>query len=550
MSNKPFVYQDPFPLKKNDTEYYLLSSDYVSVAEFAGQEVLKVDPQALTLLAQHAFHDASFMLRPAHQQQVADILNDPEASENDKYVALQFLRNSDIAAKGVLPTCQDTGTAIITGKKGQRVWTGGGDEAALAQGVYNTYIQDNLRYSQNAPLDMYREVNTGTNLPAQIDLYATDGEEYKFLCIAKGGGSANKTYLYQETKALITPAKLKNYLVEKMRTLGTAACPPYHIAFVIGGTSAESTLKTVKLASTKYYDGLPTEGNEHGQAFRDIQLEQELLVEAQNLGLGAQFGGKYFAHDIRVIRLPRHGGSCPIAMALSCSADRNIKAKINKHGIWLEKLEHNPGKFIPDSQRIENGAQTVQLDLNRPLRDILHDLSALPVGTRLSLSGPIVVARDIAHAQIKARLDNGEPMPEYMRKHIVYYAGPAKTPNNLACGSLGPTTGGRMDGYVDAFQAAGGSLIMLSKGNRSQQVTEACHKHGGFYLGSIGGPAAVLAQQSIKSLECVAYPELGMEAIWKIEVEDFPAFILVDDKGNDFFQQIQNKQCAGCKQHG
>ena len=545
MSNKPFVYQDPFPLKKDDTEYYLLSSDYVSVAEFAGQEVLKVEPQALTLLAQHAFHDASFMLRPAHQQQVADILNDPEASDNDKYVALQFLRNSDIAAKGVLPTCQDTGTAIITGKKGQRVWTGGGDEAALAQGVYNTYIQDNLRYSQNAPLDMYKEVNTGTNLPAQIDLYATDGEEYKFLCIAKGG-SANKTYLYQETKALITPAKLKNYLVEKMRTLGTAACPPYHIAFVIGGTSAESTLKTVKLASTKYYDGLPTEGNEHGQAFRDIQLENELLLEAQNLGLGAQFGGKYFAHDIRVIRLPRHGASCPVGMGVSCSADRNIKAKINREGIWIEKLESNPGKYIPEHLRQAGEGEAVKVNLNQPMSDILALLSQYPVSTRLSLSGTIIVARDIAHARLKELIDNGEELPQYVKDHPIYYAGPAKTPDGYASGSLGPTTAGRMDSYVDLLQAHGASKIMLAKGNRSQQVTDACHKHGGFYLGSIGGPAAVLAQQSIRSLECVAWPELGMEAIWKIEVEDFPAFILVDDKGNDFFQQIQSSQCARC----
>ncbi|MND15624.1 Fumarate hydratase class I, aerobic [compost metagenome] len=546
MSNKPFVYQDPFPLKKDDTEYYLLSSDYVSVSEFAGQEVLKVEPQALTLLAQHAFHDASFMLRPAHQQQVADILSDPEASENDKYVALQFLRNSEIAAKGILPTCQDTGTAIITGKKGQRVWTGGGDEAALAQGVYNTYIQDNLRYSQNAALDMYKEVNTGTNLPAQIDLYATDGEEYKFLCIAKGGGSANKTYLYQETKALITPAKLKDYLVEKMRTLGTAACPPYHIAFVIGGTSAESTLKTVKLASTHYYDGLPTEGNEHGQAFRDVQLEQELLLAAQELGLGAQFGGKYFAHDIRVVRLPRHGASCPIGMGVSCSADRNIKAKINRHGIWIEKLESNPGKYIPQALRQQGEGKVVNIDLNQPMSDILGQLSAHPVSTRLSLSGTIIVARDIAHAKLKELLDNGEALPQYVKDHPIYYAGPAKTPDGYASGSLGPTTAGRMDSYVDLLQSHGASMVMLAKGNRSQQVTDACHKHGGFYLGSIGGPAAVLAQQSIKSLECVAWPELGMEAIWKIEVEDFPAFILVDDKGNDFFQQIQTSQCTRC----
>ncbi|HAS0867277.1 TPA: fumarate hydratase [Enterobacter hormaechei subsp. oharae] len=548
MSNKPFIYQTPFPLAHDDTEYYLLTKEHVSVAEFDGQEVLKVEPEALTLLAQQAFHDAAFMLRTSHQKQVAAILSDPEASENDKYVALQFLRNSEIAAKGVLPTCQDTGTAIIMGKKGQRVWTGGGDEAALSQGVYNTYIEDNLRYSQNAALDMYKEVNTGTNLPAQIDLYSVDGDEYKFLCMAKGGGSANKTYLYQETKALITPAKLKNYLVEKMRTLGTAACPPYHIAFVIGGTSAEATLKTVKLASARYYDGLPTEGNAHGQAFRDVQLEQELLQEAQNLGLGAQFGGKYFAHDIRVIRLPRHGASCPIGMGVSCSADCNIKAKINREGIWIEKLEHNPGQYIPESLRQQGEGDVVSIDLNKPMPDILAQLSSHPVSTRLSLSGTIIVARDIAHAKLKELLDNGEELPQYVKDHPIYYAGPAKTPEGYASGSLGPTTAGRMDSYVDLLQSHGASMIMLAKGNRSQQVTDACHKHGGFYLGSIGGPAAVLAQNSIKSLECVAYPELGMEAIWKIEVENFPAFILVDDKGNDFFQQIQNKQCKGCSQ--
>ncbi|HHV0248807.1 TPA: fumarate hydratase [Escherichia coli] len=494
MSNKPFHYQAPFPLKKDDTEYYLLTSEHVSVSEFEGQEILKVAPEALTLLARQAFHDASFMLRPAHQQQVADILRDPEASENDKYVALQFLRNSDIAAKGVLPTCQDT----------------------------------------------------GTNLPAQIDLYAVDGDEYKFLCIAKGGGSANKTYLYQETKALLTPGKLKNYLVEKMRTLGTAACPPYHIAFVIGGTSAETNLKTVKLASAKYYDELPTEGNEHGQAFRDVELEKELLIEAQNLGLGAQFGGKYFAHDIRVIRLPRHGASCPVGMGVSCSADRNIKAKINRQGIWIEKLEHNPGKYIPEELRKAGEGEAVRVDLNRPMKEILAQLSQYPVSTRLSLNGTIIVGRDIAHAKLKERMDNGEGLPQYIKDHPIYYAGPAKTPEGYASGSLGPTTAGRMDSYVDQLQAQGGSMIMLAKGNRSQQVTDACKKHGGFYLGSIGGPAAVLAQGSIKSLECVEYPELGMEAIWKIEVEDFPAFILVDDKGNDFFQQIQLTQCTRC----
>ncbi|WP_449550262.1 class I fumarate hydratase FumA [Lelliottia amnigena] len=548
MSNKPFYYQNPFPLDHDDTDYYLLTKEHVSVADFAGQEILKVDPEALTLLAQQAFHDAAFMLRPSHQKQVAAILHDPDASENDKYVALQFLRNSEIAAKGVLPTCQDTGTAIIMGKKGQHVWTGGGDDAALSQGVYNTYIEDNLRYSQNAALDMYKEVNTGTNLPAQIDLYSVDGDEYKFLCMAKGGGSANKTYLYQETKALITPAKLKNYLVEKMRSLGTAACPPYHIAFVIGGTSAESTLKTVKLASTRYYDGLPTEGNEHGQAFRDVQLEQALLQEAQNLGLGAQFGGKYFAHDIRVIRLPRHGASCPVGMGVSCSADRNIKAKINRDGIWIEKLEHNPAQYIPESLREQGEGDVVSINLNSSMEEILAQLSAHPVSTRLSLNGTIIVARDMAHAKLKELLDNGEELPQYVKDHPIYYAGPAKTPEGYASGSLGPTTAGRMDSYVDLLQSHGASMVMLAKGNRSQQVTDACHTHGGFYLGSIGGPAAVLAQNSIKNLECVAYPELGMEAIWKIEVENFPAFILVDDKGNDFFQQIQNKQCAGCSQ--
>ncbi|RLM22631.1 fumarate hydratase [Brenneria alni] len=546
MSNKPFYYQDPFPLSKDDTEYRLLSSDFVSVTQFEGQDILKIEPEALTLLAQQAFHDASFMLRPAHQQQVADIIHDPEASENDKYVALQFLRNSEIAAKGILPTCQDTGTAIIVGKKGQRVWTGANDAEALSRGVYNTFTEDNLRYSQNAPLDMYKEVNTGTNLPAQIDLYSTEGEDYKFLFVSKGGGSANKTYLYQETKALLTPEKLKSFLIEKMRSLGTAACPPYHIAFVIGGTSAETTLKTVKLASTKYYDELPTEGNAHGQAFRDIALEQEILEATHELGLGAQFGGKYFAHDVRIIRLPRHGASCPVGMGVSCSADRNIKGKINRQGIWLEQLEHNPGKYIPEHLREAGEGEAVKIDLNRPMSDILKELSQYPVSTRLSLTGTIIVGRDIAHAKMKERLDNGEGLPQYIKDHPIYYAGPAKTPAGYASGSLGPTTAGRMDSYVDLLQANGGSMIMLAKGNRSQQVTDACHKHGGFYLGSIGGPAAILAQNSIKSLTCVEYPELGMEAIWKIEVEDFPAFILVDDKGNDFYQMIQTAKCTQC----
>jgi fumarate hydratase class I len=493
-------------------------------------------------MAQHAFRDVEFLLRPEHQAQVAKILTDPDASDNDQYVALAFLRNSEISAKGVLPFCQDTGTAIIMGKKGQQVWTDGNDEEALSRGVYNTFVNENLRYSQNAALNMYDEVNTCTNQPAQIDLYTTQGNEYKFLCIAKGGGSANKTALYQETKALLTPETLEAYLVDKMKSLGTAACPPYHIAFVIGGTSAESNLKTVKLASTKYYDNLPTEGNEYGQAFRDIELEEKLKKASEALGLGAQFGGKYFAHDIRVIRLPRHGASCPLGMGVSCSADRNIKAKINKDGIWIEKMEDNPTRLIPESMRKAGEGGGVKIDLNRPMKEILEELSKYPVSTRLSLNGTIIVGRDIAHAKLKERIDRGEGLPQYIKDHPIYYAGPAKTPKGYACGSMGPTTAGRMDSYVDLFQSHGGSMIMLAKGNRSQQVTDACHKHGGFYLGSIGGPAAILAQNSIKSLECVEYPELGMEAIWKIEVEDFPAFILVDDKGNDFFKVVTEKK--------
>lgn len=544
MATPSFKYQETFPLEKDITEYYLLSKDHVSTANFEGQEILKVQPEALTLLAQHAFHDVEFLLRPEHQEQVAKILSDPDASDNDKFVALTFLRNSEISAKGVLPFCQDTGTAIIMGKKGQNVWTGGNDEEALSKGVYNTFTEDNLRYSQNAPLDMYNEVNTGTNLPAQIDLYAVNGNEYKFLFVAKGGGSANKTYLYQETKALLTPEKLEPFLIEKMKSLGTAACPPYHIAFVIGGTSAETNLKTVKLASTKYYDGLPTSGNEGGRAFRDLEMETKLLKAAQELGLGAQFGGKFFAHDIRVVRLPRHGASCPVGMGVSCSADRNIKGKINKDGIWLEKMEDNPTRLIPEELRNAGEAGGVKIDLNRPMKEILEELSKYPVSTRLSLTGTIIVGRDIAHAKLQERIDKGEGLPQYIKDHPIYYAGPAKTPKGYASGSMGPTTAGRMDSYVDAFQANGGSMIMIAKGNRSQQVTDACHKHGGFYLGSIGGPAAILAQNSIKSLECLEYPELGMEAIWKIEVEDFPAFILVDDKGNDFFKQLKPINCS------
>lgn len=547
MATPAFKYQEAFPMGKDTTEYYLLSKEYVSTTTFDGQEILKVAPEALTLLSQHAFRDVEFLLRPEHQEQVAKILSDPQASDNDKFVALTFLRNAEISAKGILPFCQDTGTAIIVGKKGQGVWTGANDEEALSLGVYNTFTQENLRYSQNAPLNMYDEVNTGCNLPAQIDLYATKGNEYKFLFIAKGGGSANKTYLYQETKALLTPGKLEAFLIEKMKSLGTAACPPYHIAFAIGGTSAETNLKTVKLASAKYYDNLPTKGNEGGQAFRDLEMEAKLLKAAQELGLGAQFGGKYFAHDIRVIRLPRHGASCPVGMGVSCSADRNIKGKINKDGIWLEKMEDNPARLIPAEYQQAGEAGGVKIDLNRPMPEILAELSKYPVSTRLSLSGTIIVGRDIAHAKLQERLDKGEGLPQYIKDHPIYYAGPAKTPQGYASGSMGPTTAGRMDPYVDNFQAAGGSLIMIAKGNRSQQVTDACHKHGGFYLGSIGGPAAILAQTNIKSLECLEYPELGMEAIWKIEVEDFPAFILVDDKGNDFFKQLKpNTGCTAC----
>ena len=545
MANKPFKYQEMFPHAKDTTEYYHLTSDYVKVENWNGHEMLVVDPEALTVLARQATHDNAFMLRREHNAMVAKILNDPEASENDKFVALTMLRNAEVAAKGQLPFCQDTGTAIIHGSKGQNVFTGGGDEERLSKGVYLTYTEDNLRYSQNAPLNMYDEVNTGCNLPAQIDLHACDGNEYNFLFVAKGGGSANKTYLYQETKALINPKTLVPFLVEKMKSLGTAACPPYHIAFVIGGTSAEMNLATVKKASVKYYDDLPTQGNELGHAFRDIELEKQLLEETHKIGLGAQFGGKYFAHDIRVIRLPRHGASCPVGLGVSCSADRNVKAKINKDGLWIEKLDSNPDELIPESYRKAGEGEVVNIDLNRPMPEILAELSKYPVSTRLSLKGTIIVGRDIAHAKIKERLDRGEEMPQYLKDHPIYYAGPAKTPEGMPSGSFGPTTAGRMDSYVDQFQAAGGSMIMIAKGNRSKQVTDACHKHGGFYLGSIGGPAAVLAQNSIKKIECMEYPELGMEAIWKIEVEDFPAFILVDDKGNDFFVEISEK-CKSC----
>jgi fumarate hydratase class I len=537
MATPEFVYQDPFPLGEDTTKYKLLTVEGVTVSEFDGVPMLKVSPQALELLARTCLHEISFFLRAEHNEQVAKILRDPEASPNDKGVAFAMLRNAEVAAEGLLPTCQDTGTAIVMGKKGQQVWTGVNDEEWLSKGVYQTYTQDNLRYSQTVALDMYTEKNTGTNLPAQIDIYATEGMAYKFLFVAKGGGSANKSYLFQETKALLNPTSLKKFLVEKMKTLGTAACPPYHIAFVVGGTSAETCLKTVKYASTKYLDHLPTTGNDQGRAFRDLELEQELLVEAQNLGIGAQFGGKYFAHDIRVVRLPRHGASCPVGMGVSCSADRNIKAKITADGIWLEELDHDPGRLLPDmgGKKHKHG---VEIDLDRPMPEILAELSRHPVSTPLLLKGTIVVGRDIAHSKFKELLDAGKPLPEYLLKHPIYYAGPAKTPAGKPSGSFGPTTAGRMDSYVDLLQSHGGSLVMIAKGNRSRQVTDACKKHGGFYLGSIGGPAAVLAEENIKKVECIDYPELGMEAVWKIEVVDFPAFILVDDKGNDFFKQL------------
>jgi fumarate hydratase class I len=537
MATPEFKYQDPFPLGPDSTKYRLLTKEGVSVATFEGKEILKVNPDALANLANQAMRDVSFLLRPEHNELVAKILTDPESSMNEKGVAIAMLRNAEVSAKFELPFCQDTGTATIVGKKGQQVWTGVRDEEYLSKGVYKTYTEENLRYSQTVALDMYKEANTGTNLPAQIDIYATEGMEYKFLFVAKGGGSANKTMLYQETKALITPANLVKFLVEKIKSLGTAACPPYHIAFVIGGTSAEGCLKTVKLASTKYYDNLPTKGNEQGQAFRDLELEKKLTEEAQKLGIGAQFGGKYLAHDIRVIRLPRHGASCPIGMGVSCSADRNVKAKINKDGIWIEELDRNPGRLIPDAYRRKHEGG-LKIDLNRPMKEILADLSKHPVSTMLMLTGTIVVGRDIAHARFKEIIDAGKPVPEYLLKHPIYYAGPAKQPKGKPSGSFGPTTAGRMDSYVDLLQSKGASLVMIAKGNRSQQVTDACKKHGGFYLGSIGGPAALLAEENIKKVECIDFPELGMEAVWKIEVVDFPAFILVDDKGNDFYRQL------------
>ena len=543
-----FKYAPMFQLGEDHTEYRLLTKEGVSTSEFEGKTIVKVSKEALTLLAQQAFHDVEFALRRAHNEQVASILRDPEASENDKYVALQFLRNAETAVKGVLPFCQDTGTAIIHGEKGQQVWTGFEDEEALSRGVYNTFTEDNLRYSQNAPLNMYDEVNTKCNLPAQIDIEATEGAEYRFVMVAKGGGSANKTYFYPMTKATIqNEGTLLPFLVEKMKSLGTAACPPYHICFVIGGTSAEKNLLTVKLGSIKYYDDLPTTGDETGRAFRDIDLENKLLDEAHKIGLGAQFGGKAFAHDVRVIRLPRHGASCPIGMGVSCSADRNIKAKINADGIWIEKMDMNPSELIPEEYRKPGeGAKGVEIDLDKGMDAVRAELTKYPVSTRVSLKGTIIVARDIAHAKLKARLDAGEDLPQYIKDYPVLYAGPAKTPEGYACGSLGPTTANRMDPYVDEFQEHGGSLVMSAKGTRTQVVTDACQKHGGFYLGTIGGVAAVLSQSSIKSIECVEYPELGMEAVWKIRVEDFPAFILVDDKGHDFFKELKPWTACAC----
>ncbi|MCP4320004.1 MAG: fumarate hydratase [Hyphomicrobiales bacterium] len=527
-----------FPLDEDTTPYRKISSDHVSVDSFKGQDVLTVEPEGIRLLAETAFADINHLLRPAHLKQLARILEDPEATENDRFVAYDLLKNANIAAGGVLPMCQDTGTAIVMGKKGRRVWTEGRDLEALASGVRDAYEKKNLRYSQLAPISMFEEKNTRNNLPAQIDIYEEGEDAYKFLFVAKGGGSANKTFLYQGTPSLLTHDRLIEFLKEKILTLGTAACPPYHLAIVIGGTSAEMNLKTVKLASTKYLDGLPTVGSEAGHAFRDLEMEAEVHKLTQQMGVGAQFGGKYFCHDVRVIRLPRHGASVPIGLGVSCSADRQARGKITADGIFLEELETNPAKYMPDIDEDALTDNVVQIDLNQPMTQILKELSQHPVKTHLSLTGTIVVARDLAHSKIRARLEAGENMPQYFKDHPVYYAGPAKTPEGYASGSFGPTTAGRMDSYVDQFQSFGGSMVMLAKGNRSRTVRDACARHGGFYLGSIGGPAARLAQDCIKKVEVVEYPELGMEAIWKIDVENFPAFIVIDDKGNDFFKEL------------
>jgi fumarate hydratase class I len=532
------AYHELFPLAPDGAPYRKLTADYVSAGTFDGQRVVKVDPAALTMLAHDAFVDCAHLLRPGHLAQLRAILDDPEASTNDKFVAFDLLKNANIAAGKVLPMCQDTGTAIVMGKKGQQVWTGGDDAAALSAGIRRTYTETNLRYSQVASLSMYEEVNTGDNLPAQIDLYAEPGDQYKFLFIAKGGGSANKSFLYQQTKAVLNPKSLLKFVDEKIRTLGTAACPPYHLAIVIGGTSAEMNLKTVKLASCRFLDGLPTEGNRYGQAYRDRAFEEEVLELTRGLGIGAQFGGKYFCHDVRVIRLPRHGASLPIGIGVSCSADRQILGKITAEGVFLEELETNPARFLPDIDAASLAGEVVSIDLARPMREIRRTLSQYPIKTRVSLTGPLIVARDIAHAKLQERIDRGEGLPDYVKDHPIYYAGPAKTPEGYASGSFGPTTAGRMDSYVDAFMAAGGSFVTLAKGNRGAEVRAACKKHGGFYLGSIGGPAARLAQDCIRKVDVIEYPELGMEAIWRIEVADFPAFIVIDDKGNDFFAAL------------
>ena len=530
-----FDYQPIFEFGEDETPYRLVTTEGISTVEAAGRTLLKVEPSVLEALAFEAVRDISHLLRPGHLQQLRDILEDPEASDNDRFVALQLLHNANVAAGMVLPGCQDTGTAIVLGKKGQDVWTDGDDERALSAGIYRTYTETNLRYSQMAPLDMYSEKNTGDNLPAQIELYAEKGDAYKFLFMTKGGGSANKTFLFQKTKAVLNEESLLQFVDQETRKLGTAACPPYHLAVVVGGMSAEFNLKTVKLASARYLDSLPTSGNERGRAFRDLELEAQILELTRNNGIGAQFGGKYFCHDVRVIRLPRHGASCPVGIGVSCSADRQVKAKITKDGAFLEQLETNPARFLPEVDQQSLEGEVVQIDLNRPMAEIRAELSKHPIKTRFVLNGPMVVARDIAHARIKQRLDRGEGMPQYLQDHVVYYAGPAKRPDGMASGSFGPTTAGRMDAYVDLFQQHGGSFVMLAKGNRSRAVTDACKQHGGFYLGSIGGPAAILAQDSIKKVEVLDYEDAGMEAVWKIEVEDFPAFMVVDDKGNDFF---------------
>ena len=533
-----FAYTELLPLGPDGTTYRLVSSDGVGSFSAGGHRFLAVEPEVLTDLTALAMHEIAHYLRPGHLSQLRAILDDPEASANDRFVALDLLKNACISAGGVLPMCQDTGTAIVKGKKGQFVLTGGGDETAIARGVFDTFERDNLRYSQMAPLSMWDEVNTKTNLPAEIKISAVDGDAYAFMFMAKGGGSANKSYLFQETKALLNPQSLARFLDEKVRALGTAACPPYHLAVVVGGTSAEFAVETAKLASTRYLDSLPTAGSDAGHGFRDLDLEAEVLAQVQDFGIGAQFGGKYFCHDVRVIRLPRHGASCPVALAVSCSADRQALAKITHDGVFLEQLEHDPARFLPEVDDTDLGPDVVRIDLSRPMDEIRAELSRYPVKTRLSLSGPMVVARDIAHARIKERLDGGGSMPAYLREHCVYYAGPAKTPEGMVSGSFGPTTAGRMDAYVDEFQAAGGSLVMLAKGNRSRRVTDACRAHGGFYLGSVGGPAARLAQDCIRKVEVLEYPELGMEAVWRIEVEDFPAFVVVDDKGHDFFHEV------------